>query len=315
MANPGLTLDDMDYLSPGKRARLYRMLYTHGPGHGKLMVLPIDQGLEHGPRDFFENPEALDPDFQYRLAVDGHFSAIALQIGLAEKFYRRYAGQVPLIVKVNGKTEIPPDDEAFSPMTGTVKDAVRLGADAVGYTCYVGSPAQTQDFIQFNRVRAEAEEYGLPIIMWAYPRGKFVEAKGGRDSLWAVDYAARVAQELGADVVKVNFPKIVPEKQSLHPKPYDTLTLSPEEGMRKVVASAGKTLVLVSGGAKKGDESLLGMVQLSLKAGVTGFIFGRNLWQRKYPDALKMAGKITEAILEKKPVGEPLHSASQHRGV
>ncbi|MBI4227308.1 MAG: fructose-bisphosphate aldolase [Candidatus Omnitrophica bacterium] len=289
-------LDDMDYLSAGKRARLYRMLYEYGPGHGKLMVLPIDQGLEHGPRDFFENPDALDPEFQYRLAVEGGFSAIAVQIGLAEKFYRKFAGQVPLIVKVNGRTEIPPDDEAFSPLTGTVEDAVRLGADAVGYTVYVGSPSQDRDFAQFNRVRVDAERWGIPAIVWAYPRGKAVEAKGGRDSLWAVDYAARVAQELGADVVKVNFPKIVPEKQPLHPKPYDTLKLSPEESMRQVVRSAGRTLVLVSGGAKKGDEDLLKTVAWSLKAGVTGFIFGRNLWQRKYPDALKMARAITEQI-------------------
>ena len=297
MAHHGLTLDDMDYLSAGKRARLYRMLYEYGPGHGKLMILPIDQGLEHGPRDFFENPDALDPEFQYRLAVEGRFSAIALQIGLAEKYFRQFAGRVPLIVKVNGKTEIPPDDEAFSPLTGTVKDAVRLGADAVGYTIYVGSPAQDRDFIQFNQVRVEAEAFGIPVIVWAYPRGAFVEAKGGRDSLWAVDYAARVAQELGADVVKVNFPKIVPAKQALHPTPYDKLTLPPEEAMRKVVASAGKTLVLVSGGAKQGDEDLLHTVERSLKAGVTGFIFGRNLWQRKFPQALGMAQAITDRIL------------------
>ena len=314
MTHPCVTLDDMDYLSAGKRARLYRMLYEYGPGHGKLMILPIDQGLEHGPRDFFDNPEALDPEFQYRLAVDGHFSAIALQIGLAEKFYRTYAGQVPLVVKMNGKTEIPPDDEAFSPLTGTVKDAVRLGADAVGYTVYVGSPAQDRDFLQFNQVRVKAEALGMPVIVWAYPRGAFVEAKGGRDSLWAVDYAARVAQELGADVVKVNFPRIKAETQSLHPKPYDTLTLSPEAAMRQVVASAGKTLVLVSGGAKKGDEDLLETVHLSLKAGVTGFIFGRNLWQRRYPDALKMAQAITEAIRDDARAGEASPSASVRAG-
>ncbi|MBI4313934.1 MAG: fructose-bisphosphate aldolase [Candidatus Omnitrophica bacterium] len=296
MAQQGLTLDDMDYLSPGKKARLYRMLYEYGPGHGKLMILPIDQGLEHGPRDFFENPDSIDPEFQYRLAVEGHFSAIALQIGLAEKYYRKFAGQVPLIVKINGKTEVPPDDESFSPMTGSVLDAVRLGADAAGYTCYVGSASQDRDFIQFNQVRMDAEKYGMPVIMWAYPRGKYVEAKGGKDSLWAVDYAARVAQELGADVVKVNFPKIKPESQSLNPKPYNTLTLPPEEAMRKVVASAGRTLTLVSGGEKKGDEDLHRVVQTALKAGVTGFIFGRNIWQRKYPDALKMSQAITESI-------------------
>lgn len=296
MAHHGLTLDEMDYLSAGKRARLYRMLYEYGPGHGKLMILPIDQGLEHGPRDFFENPDSADPEFQYRLAVEGRFSAIALQVGLAEKFYGRYAGRVPLIVKVNGKTEIPPDDAAFSPLTGTVGDAVRLGADAVGYTVYVGSSSQDRDFVQFNQVRVDAERYGIPVIVWAYPRGTSVKAKGGQDSLWAVDYAARVAQELGADVVKVNFPKGDPTPAS--PKPYDTLKLSPDEAMRQVVRSAGRTLLLVSGGAKKGDEDVLKMVASSLKAGVTGFIFGRNLWQRKYPDALKMAHAITEQILD-----------------
>ena len=294
---PGLTLDDLDYLSAGKRTRLSRLMFQHGPGNGKMMVLPIDQGLEHGPRDFFENPDSEDPDFQYRLSVEGNFSGIAVQIGLAEKFSRKYAGQVPLIVKLNGKTEIPSSDEPFSPLTGSVRDAVRLGADAVGYTSYVGSAKQSEDFIQFNKVRRDAERYGMPVIMWAYPRGKYVEAKGGKNSLWAVDYAARVAQELGADVVKVNFPKIDKEKQSSSPKPYDTLNPSPEEAMHKVVKSAGKTLVLLSGGAKKGDDALLETVKFSLKAGVTGFIFGRNIWQRRYPDALKMAGNIRDAIL------------------
>ena len=297
MAHHGVTLDEMDYLSAGKRTRLYRMLYEYGPGHGRMMILPIDQGLEHGPRDFFENPDSADPEFQYRLAVEGRFSAIALQVGLAEKFYGQYAGRVPLVVKVNGKTEIPPDDAAFSPLTGTVGDAVRLGADAIGYTIYVGSASQDRDFTQFNQVRVDAERYGIPVIVWAYPRGSHVKAKGGQDTLWAVDYAARVAQELGADVVKVNFPKGSSDTQSLNPKPYDTLKLPPEEAMRQVVRSAGRTLVLVSGGAKKGDDDLLKTVDLSLKAGVTGFIFGRNLWQRKYPEALKMAGAITEQIL------------------
>lgn len=298
MAHHGVTLDEMDYLSAGKRARLYRMLYEYGPGHGRMMILPIDQGLEHGPRDFFENPASADPEFQYRLAVEGRFSAIALQVGLAEKFYGRYAGRVPLIVKVNGKTEIPPDDSAFSPLTGTVEDAVRLGADAVGYTIYVGSSSQDRDFVQFNQVRVDAARYGIPVIVWAYPRGASVKQKGGQDTLWAVDYAARVAQELGADVVKVNFPKGSSDTQSLNPKPYDTLRMSPDEAMRQVVRSAGRTLVLVSGGAKKGDADLLKTVDVSLKAGVTGFIFGRNLWQRKYPEALKMAHAITEQILD-----------------
>lgn len=288
-------LEDLD-LPAGKKARLYRMLYQFGPGQGRMLVLPIDQGLEHGPRDFFENPQALDPEFQFRLAVEGGFSAIAVQIGLAEKHYTRYAGRVPLILKLNGKTEIPPDDEAFSPLTSSVEDALHLGADAVGYTLYVGSPAQEKDFFQFNQVRQQALKAGLPVIIWAYPRGRDVEAKGGRESLWAVDYAARVAMELGADVIKLNFPQIHPEKMAKHPKPYDTLKLEPGEAIKKVVASAGKSFVLVSGGPKKGGADLMETVKLSLAAGATGFIFGRNIWQRPWGTALKVAEEIKEEI-------------------
>jgi class I fructose-bisphosphate aldolase len=203
-----------------------------------------------------------------------------------------------LILKLNGKTEIPPDDEAFSPLNASVQDAVRLGADAVGYTLYVGSPAQERDFIQLSRVRQEALGHGMPLVVWAYPRGRHVEEKGGRDSLWAIDYAARVAMELGADVIKLNFPQIHPEKMPKHPKPYNTLTLEPVEAMKKVVASAGRCFTLVSGGPKKGGEDLLETVRLSLQAGVTGFIFGRNIWQRSWDQALKVAEEIRSEILK-----------------
>jgi fructose-bisphosphate aldolase, class I len=278
-------------LSPGKRVRLKRLLYQHGPGGGTLLVLPIDQGLEHGPVDFFANPEALDPEYQFRLARDGRFSAIALHVGLAEKYFGEYAGEVPLILKLNGKTAIPSDAQAFSPLTGTVEDAVRLGADAVGYTVYVGSPAQDRDFEQFRGVRKEAERLGMPVIVWAYPRGEAVAKKGGKESLWAVDYAARVALELGADIVKLNYP-VPSEKDRDSPPPYNTLHLDPEEAFRKVVASAGRALVLVSGGEKVGDPELLQKVRRSMDAGATGIIFGRNLWQRPREDALRIAREV-----------------------
>ena len=128
-------------LSPGKRARLRRLLFDYGPGNGTLMLLPIDQGIEHGPRDFFPNPASKDPEYQFSLAAEAGYSAIACQIGLATRYYPDYAGQVPLILKVNGKTDVPPSDDAFSSTNASVEDAVRLGADAVGYTLYVGSPA------------------------------------------------------------------------------------------------------------------------------------------------------------------------------
>jgi class I fructose-bisphosphate aldolase len=297
MSKRFVTLDDLD-LPTGKKARLYRLLHKYGPGNGRMLVLPIDQGLEHGPRDFFVNPESLNPEFQLRLALEGGFSAIAFQVGLAEKYVRAFAGKVPLILKLNGKTEVPPDDEAFSPCHASVEDAVRLGADAVGYTCYVGSPRQDDDFIQFGRVRREAERAGMPVIIWAYPRGKFMEQKGGRDSLYAVDYAARVAQELGADVVKVNFPKVDEEKRALYPKEYQGLKLGKREMIEKVVASAGRTLTLMSGGAKRSDEELFDDVRAALEAGVTGFIFGRNMWQRRFGEALEVAAKITKMTQE-----------------
>ena len=297
MSKRFMTVEDLD-LPTGKKARLYRLLYKYGPGNGRLMILPIDQGLEHGPRDFFANPESLNPEFQLRLALEGGFSAIAFQIGLAEKYLRTFAGKVPLILKINGKTEIPPDDEAFSSCNASVEDAIRLGADAVGYTCYIGSPRQDDDFMQFGRVRREAERAGLPVIMWAYPRGKFMEQKGGRDSLYAVDYAARVAQELGADVVKVNYPKVDEEKRALYPKEYRDLKLSKKEMLEKVVASAGRTLTLMSGGSKRSDEELFDDVRAALEAGVTGFIFGRNMWQRRFGEALEVAAKITKMTQE-----------------
>ncbi len=284
-------------LSPGKRTRLKRLLYDHGPGGGTLLVLPIDQGLEHGPADFFDNPDSLDPSYQYNLARDGHFSAIAHHIGLAEKYYHQYAGEIPLILKINGKTNIPSDAEAFSGLTGTVEDAVRLGADAVGYTLYVGSPAQDRDFQQFMEVRSEAERLGMPVIVWAYPRGEAVAKKGGRESLYAIDYAARVATELGADIVKVNYP-VASAKDADSPAPYSTLKLSPEAAFHKVVQSAGRTLVIVSGGEKVGDPELLAKTRASMHAGATGIIFGRNLWQRPRDDALAITRQFHAILRE-----------------
>jgi fructose-bisphosphate aldolase, class I len=287
---PRPTLSQMG-LSPGKRTRLKRLLYDHGPGGGTLLILPIDQGLEHGPMDFFANPESLDPHYQYELAKEGNFSAIALHIGLAEKYYHEFAGDVPLILKLNGKTGIPSDAQAFSTLTGTVEDAVRLGADAVGYTVYVGSPSQDRDFAQFHEVRATADRLGMPVIVWAYPRGEAVAKKGGRESLFAIDYAARVALELGADIVKVNYP-IPSEKDADSPPPYNALHLTSAQAFRKVVESAGRCLVLVSGGAKIGDVELLAKVRSSMDDGATGIIFGRNMWQRPKADALQMTREL-----------------------
>ncbi|KPJ63066.1 fructose-bisphosphate aldolase [candidate division WOR-1 bacterium DG_54_3] len=292
-----MSLRDLD-LNLGKRTRLCRLLYKYGPANGRLLFLPIDQGLEHGPVDFFPNPDSVDPSFQLKLAKEGGYSGIVFHIGLAQKYLKDFAGEVPLILKLNGKTNIPSDRYAFSPQTASVEDAVRLGADAVGYTLYVGSPAQGEDIRQFFEIREDCDKFGMPLIIWAYPRGEAIEAKGGRDSLYAVDYAARVACELGADLVKLNLPEYDEKKAKDLPKPYDQMKFTAQVGLEKVVKSAGRTLVLVSGGSKISDEDLLDKVKASMEAGVTGLIFGRNMWQRKFEDALKLTEKIKRIMSE-----------------
>jgi class I fructose-bisphosphate aldolase len=284
-------------LNAGKKARLYRMFYQFGLRNGTALFLPYDQGLEHGPRDFFANPAAGDPKYIARLALEGGFNGIAIQIGLAEKFFWDFAGEVPLILKLNGKTSIPPDDEALSPLHASVADAVRLGADAVGYTLYVGTPAAEADFAQYRRVREEAQRLGMPLIVWAYPRGSAIEGKGGKDSFYAVDYAARTASELGADVVKVNFPH--PEKRAGVPLAYNA-PFTPQEAIDAVVRSANRTLLLVSGGERHGDEAMLDKARLSMDAGATGLIFGRNVWQREHEESLAFVSRLRE-ILAKHP--------------
>lgn len=290
-ALPRNRLEDLS-LPTGVKAHLYRLLHDKGPGNGTLMVLPIDQGLEHGPRDFFPNPPSKDPEYEFRLADEGRFSAIACHIGLAEKHAQAWAGKVPLILKLNGKTEVPSDARALSPQTAFVEDALRLGADAVGYTLYVGSPAQEDDFVQFAAIREEAHRYGLPVVVWSYPRGEAIAQKGGKDSLYAVDYAARVAAELGADVIKLNLPKVDAHLLQNAPAPYSDLSIKQEEAVAAVVASAGRSLVIFAGGEKGGREATLEKVRLVMEAGATGVIFGRNLWQRPWDEGLALAKDV-----------------------
>jgi class I fructose-bisphosphate aldolase len=283
---------------PGKRARLWRLLYGHGPGNGSLMVLPLDQGLEHGPTDFFPHPPALDPDYQFQLAIEGRYSAIALGVGLAEKYFARYAGQIPLILKLNGKTNIPDDGDATSPAIASVEDAVRLGADAVGYTIYVGSPRQDDELRHFRQVRQDCERYGMPLVLWSYPRGRAIDAKGGKNSLYAQDYAARVALELGADIVKLHEPEA---DTAASPAPYASLHEDAAARTQRVVRSAGRTLVLFSGGTKNDDDdAVLGKIDFYLRNGATGVMFGRNMWLREFDRAVALSRAARE-ILAKYP--------------
>ena len=281
-------------LGHGKRVRLWRLLYANGPANGTLLVLPLDQGLEHGPSDFFPNPAALDTDFPFRLALEGRYSALAVGIGLAEKYMADYAGRVPLILKLNGKTNIPDDGEAVSPAFASVEDAVRLGADAVGYTMYVGTPRQDVEIREYRKVRQDCERLGMPLVMWAYPRGAAIEAKGGKGTLFAQDYAARVAEEMGADVVKLHEPTADTDKT---PAPYRSLKEDSPARVGRVVRSAGRVLVLFSGGEKDDrDERVLDKVRLYMESGAAGLVFGRNMWQRPYAEALSLTKRVQRLL-------------------
>jgi len=202
-----------------------------------------------------------------------------------------------VVLATSVQTDIPPPDRAFSGLTGRVEDGVRLGADAVGYTLYVGSPRQDEDFNQLTAVRAECDRYGMPLIVWSYPRGDAIEKKGGRDSLFAVDYAARVAAELGADVIKLNVPTFDQKAKESSPKPYNEMVLEYRAAVEKVVRSAGQAFVLFSGGSKVSDADLLDKARLVMEAGATGLIFGRNMWQRPIAEGLRLTNEIKRAML------------------
>ena len=145
------------------------------------------------------------------------------------------------------------------------------------------------------RVRETCEKWAMPLIVWAYPRGKYIELKGGRDSLYAVDYASRLAHEMGADIIKLNVPR-PSDKDSAQPKPYNTLKWTHEEGVRRVVETAGRSMVLFSGGSKLSDEDLLEKARITMEQGATGLIFGRNMWQRPMKEALAITERIKNML-------------------
>ncbi|MEM2963379.1 MAG: 2-amino-3,7-dideoxy-D-threo-hept-6-ulosonate synthase [Candidatus Anstonellales archaeon] len=245
----------------GEAVRLSRIVRRN-----RVLLLAMDQGMEHGPSDF--NEKNIDPDYVLDIARKGGFTGVVLQKGVAKHYFESYAGEVPLVLKLNGRTNIVPKDEVYSPPVATVKDAVNFGADAIGYTIYVGSPNESRMFTEFAQIEKEAREYGMPTIIWAYPRGKFVP---NEKDPGVVAYAARVALELGANVVKVNY-------------------TGSTESFKRVVQAAQKTLVISAGGSKQSDEEFLEKAREVMNAGAAGFAVGRNVWQNENPM------KITEAL-------------------
>ncbi len=250
----------------GKKTRLSRIMRN-----GKILLCALDQGLEHGPTDF--NDKNINPDYVLDIAVKGKFTGMILQKGLAEKYFENYAGQIPLVLKLNGKTNITPRDEAYSAPLASVDEAIKLGADAIGYTIYVGSPREAEMFREFTEIQEQCEDYGIPTIMWAYPRGKYVGSQEKSEKY--VSYAARVALELGADVVKLNY-------------------TGDKDSFSRVVKAAGKTHVISAGGSKLTDEQFLEKAREIMQTGAKGFAIGRNIWQNEHP--LEITEKLKKVI-------------------
>lgn len=220
---------------------------------GKALFLAYDQGMEHGPSDF--NDESVDPNNILKIAVDGGFTGVIFQKGVAEKYY---TGQLPLILKLNGKTSFI-KEEPYAPQICTVEEAITLGASAVGYTIYIGSQEQDKMFSEFANIEREAHAKNIPVIGWMYPRGKEVV-----ENAQTIAYAARVGLEMGADIIKIKYPGDL-------------------KSLEWVVKSAGRTKVVVAGGAKSSSEELLEMTKIVMQAGAIGLAIGRNVWQAEEP--------------------------------
>lgn len=232
--------------------------------NGRGLLLAYDHGFEHGPVDF--DGDSIDPQYVFDIAEkSGVFTCVAVQKGVAEKYYQKSVYKTPLVVKLNAKTAYHKGEELFSPQNCSVEEALELGAAAVGYTIYVGSDREGESIAEFSKIQEEAHAKGLPVIMWAYPRGKHIgEAEHSKNNL---AYAARIALELGADMVKVAYTGDV-------------------ESMKWVVAAAGKTKVFVVGGFKTDEKTVLGQTKEILEAGAIGWAVGRNIWQSDDPVGL-----------------------------
>ena len=237
---------------------------------GKALFLAYDQGLEHGPTDF--NDKNVDPNYIIEIAKKGKYNAIVFQKGIAESYKDEIKkSKIPLILKLNGKTNLVEGDP-FSTQLCTVKEAIKLGASAVGYTLYIGSMHESKMFKAFEKIQKEAHKNNLPVIAWIYPRGKSIKNKS-KTELMA--YATRVGLELGADIIKIH----------------------PEGGKKELawaVKSAGKTKVVIAGGSKKGEQDLLKQTREIIQAGAIGFAIGRNIWQSK--DPIKLTNKLKKII-------------------
>ncbi len=283
--------------NPGVRTNLARML-NHGRlgGTGKMVILPVDQGFEHGPaRSFAPNPAGYDPRYHFQLAIEAGCNAYAAPLGSLEAGISDYCGEIPLILKTNNHDLLNDERDPISAITSGVEDALRLGCVAVGFTIYPGSAERTEMYQQLRELTLEAKSAGLAVVVWAYPRGSAL-SKDGETSIDVVAYAAQIAAQLGADIIKVKLPSAKieqPEAQKVYQK-YEIPIATLAQRVSHVVQSAfdGRRIVIFSGGATAADESFFEEVRGIRDGGGFGSIIGRNSFQRKKPDALKFLDTV-----------------------
>jgi class I fructose-bisphosphate aldolase len=268
-------------------------------GTGKLVILPVDQGFEHGPaRSFAPNPPGYDPRYHYQLAIDAGCNAYAAPLGFLEAGAAEFAGDIPLILKLNNHDSLSPDGEnPVTSLTGSVKDALRLGCAAIGYTIYPASAGYKSMYEDLRELTREAKANGLAVVVWSYPRGGGI-SKAGETAIDVCAYAAQIAAQLGANVIKVKPPtehieqdaaRKVYEKEGI---PIGTLA----ERVAHVVQSSfgGRRIVIFSGGAKGADDVVFEEVRGIHAGGGFGSIIGRNSFQRKKDEALAFLDKVME---------------------
>src|SRR6202162_2520387 len=283
--------------NPGVRTNLARML-NHGRlgGTGKMVILPVDQGFEHGPaRSFAPNPAGYDPRYHFQLAIEAGCNAYAAPLGFLEAGVSDYCGDVPLILKCNNHDVLNDERDPISAVTSGVSDALRLGCVAVGFTICPGSAERTEMYQQLRELTEEAKAAGLAVVVWSYPRGGNL-SKEGETAVDVVAYAAQIAAQLGADIIKTKLPgaKVeLAEAQKVYQK-YEIPISTLAERVHHVVQSSfdGRRIVIFSGGAATEDEKFFEEGRAIRDGGGFGSIVGRTSFQLKKPDALKFLSTI-----------------------
>lgn len=290
--------------NPGTLSQLARML-NHGRigGSGKLVILPVDQGFEHGPaRSFAKNPDGYDPSYHIELAIESGCNAYAAPLGFIEAVARDYAGEIPLILKVNNSETLYSNSSPISAVTSTVNDALRLGCSAIGFTIYPGSSQRKEMYQEIQAIGAAAKSAGLAVVIWSYPRGEQL-SKAGETAIDVVAYASQIAAQLGAHIVKVKPPSAHIEQDAAK-KVYEAQGIrvkSMEDRIRHVVEStfAGKRVVIFSGGEAKATDELLQEVSQMAAGGGFGSIMGRNAFQRPRKEAIALLHQVQDRFVGK----------------